>query len=111
MKQVTSLQDALRQTQSDNATDIRYLHTEVTGARYYIYETSDFILEFMVREPRVSTYRVYIDIIRNGERYSYGASCEIYVRTAYEAIRLAIKEALIELSEKEIQCSEKRLSL
>ena len=102
MKHIISLQDALRHTQSDNAKDIRYNHTEVqSGYQVYFYETPDFTLEFRVSEKLYNTFRVYIDIIRNGERYSYGASCEIYVKTAYEAIRLAIKEALVELSEKE----------
>ena len=102
MKQVTTLQDALRHTQSDAAKDINYNHTEVqTGYQVYLYDTSDFTLEFRVSEKLYNTFRVRIDIIRNGERYSYGASCEIYVKTAFEAIRLAIKEALIELSEKE----------
>ena len=100
MKQVISLRKALRHTQSDNATDIRYNHTEVqSGYQVYFYETPDFTLEFRTSEKPYDTFRVYIDIIRNGERYSYGASCEIHVKTAFEAIRLAINEALIELAE------------
>ena len=105
MKQVISLQDALRHTQSDAAKDINYNHTEVqSGYKVYFYETSDFTLEFRVSEKLYNTFRVRIDIIRKGQRYIHGTSCEIYVKTAYEAIRLAIKEALIELSAKETQC-------
>ena len=63
----------------------------------YIYDTSDFRLEFRVRDKPYNTFRVRVDIIRNGERYTHGTSCEIYVKTAFEAIREAIKEVLIEL--------------
>ena len=101
MKQVTSLQDALQHTQSDAAKDICYNHTKVdTGNQVYLYDTPDFTLEFHVSERPYSVYRVRIDIIRNGQRYTHGTSCEIYVKTAFEAIRLAIKEALVELAEK-----------
>ena len=98
MKHVISLQDALRHTQSESTTDIRYNHTEAqSGDQVYIYDTSDFRLEFRVKEFIYATYRVRVDIIRNGERYKHGTSCEIYVKTAFEAIRLAITEILIEL--------------
>ena len=97
-KIVISLQDALRHTQSENATDIRYNHTEAqSGYQVYLYDTSDFRLEFRVKEFLYARYRVRVDIIRNGERYTHGTSCEIYVKTAFEAIQEAIKETLIEL--------------
>ena len=98
MKHVVSLQDALRHTQSESTTDIRYNHTEVqSGYQVYIYDTSDFRLEFRVKEFLYARYRVRVDIIRNGERYKHGTYCEIYVKTAFEAIREAVKETLIEL--------------
>ena len=96
---MVSLKNALLHTQSDNNVDIRYRDTQAsTGTQVYVYETSDFTLEFHVSEHRYATYRVGIKIIRNGQLYNHGTSCEIYVKTAFEAIRIAIKETLIELN-------------
>ena len=99
---MTNLKDALLLALSDFSTEVRYDYTDMqTDYNFYVYEHSDFTLEFRVSEVSFNTYRVRIAIIRNGNKYIHGTSCEIYVKTAFEAIRKAIEEAILTIKQKE----------